>query len=259
MIRSGIAAVTLLLWLLAWLRFPISWRPAIIGSGFVYALVLTLFVGATKLTTAANAIFLQSTAPLYLVVLAPFVLRERVRRADLIVLGAAAAGMVACFLGVYEPTRTAPNPALGNLLGAASGLTWALTLVVLRKIGRDDTTGSGTVASIVIGNAVACAVAALFAFPLPAAPVAQWATLIYLGVFQIGVAYVFLSAAIRRLPALEISLLLLLEPVLNPVWAWIIRGENPGRLTILGGATIIAATAAKMLFDSKRASVMERA
>jgi drug/metabolite transporter (DMT)-like permease len=72
-----------------------------------------------------------------------------------------------------------------------------------------------------------------------------------LGVFQIALAYVCLSGAIRRLPALEISLLLLLEPVLNPVWTWVIRGETPGAWTVLGGAVIVGATAVRLLVDAR--------
>jgi drug/metabolite transporter (DMT)-like permease len=244
-VRSGIAALALVLWL----RGRIRWTGRAVGAGIVYAATLTSFVGATKLTTAANAIFLQSTAPLYLLLLAPLVLHERVRRRDLAFLAAAAAGMIFCFMGRSEATATASNPALGNWLGVGSGLVWALTILTLRRIGRDDTNTDGTVAAVVLGNVFACLVAAPFALPLPAAPAGEWATLVYLGVFQIGLAYVCLTSAIRHLPALEISLLLLLEPVLNPVWTWMIRGENPGQWTILGGGIILGGTAIKLLAE----------
>ena len=246
MIRSGIAAVALLLWLRPRLSRP---RGAIV-AGLVYAATLSLFVGATKLTTAANAIFLQSTAPLYLLILAPLILNERVRRRDVVYLTAVAAGMFLCVLGSPATTATAPRPAIGNLLGAAAGLAWALTLLALRRIGREDQRGDVTLAAVVAGNAFACLGAAPFALPLPTAPVGEWLTLAYLGVFQIGLAYVCLAAAIRRLPALEISLLLLLEPVLNPLWTWLVRGEDPGGWTLLGGTVIVAATAAKVIHDS---------
>jgi len=247
MVRSGVAALALLLFL----RGRIHAKSSAFGAGVIYAGVLTLFVAATKLTTAANAIFLQSTAPLYLLILAPLVLQERTRRRDAAYLAAVAGGMVLCFLGRPGAIATAPNPGAGNLLGAASGLMWALTLLALRKIGRDDEGGSRTVGVVVIGNALACVGAAPFALPLSAAPLGEWAILVYLGVFQIGLAYVCLTAAIRTLPALEISLLLLLEPVLNPVWTWLIRGENPGRWTILGGAVIVVATAARIVSEGR--------
>jgi drug/metabolite transporter (DMT)-like permease len=244
-VRSGIAALALILWL----RGRIRWTGRAAGVGIVYAATLSSFVAATKLTTAANAIFLQSTAPLYLLLLAPLVLHERVRRRDLAFLAAAAAGMIFCFMGRTEATATASNPALGNWLGVGSGLVWALTILTLRRIGRDDTNTEASVTAVVAGNALACLVAAPFALPLPAAPAGEWATLVYLGVFQIGLAYVCLTSAIRHLPALEISLLLLLEPVLNPVWTWMIRGENPGPWTILGGGIILSGTAIKLLAE----------
>lgn len=247
-VRSGIAAVALLLWL----RGRAVWSAGTLGAGIIYASTLSLFVAATKLTTAANAIFLQSAAPLYLLVLAPVVLHERVRRRDVVYLAAVGGGMLLCFLGRSVASDTASHPTLGNWLGAASGLAWALTLLTLRRIGRDDPAGGATVAAVVAGNALACIAAAPFAFPLPAARPEEWATLVYLGLFQIGLAYVCLSTALRRLPALEISLLLLLEPVLNPVWTWIVRDETPGGWTILGGAVIVGATAIKVVYDASR-------
>ena len=247
MVRSGIAAIALLLWL----RGRIRWTPGMLAAGVVYAATLTFFVGATKLTTAANAIFLQAAAPIYLLVLAPFVLHEHVRRRDVVYLAVVGAGMASCFIGRPQPSFTAPNPVLGNWLGAASGLAWALTLLTLRKIGRADEDGNATVAAVVAGNVFASVGAAPFALPLPAAPAGEWITLVALGVFQIGLAYVCLSSAIRHLPALEISLLLLLEPVLNPVWTWAIRGESLGAWTLLGGALIVGATAARVFSDTR--------
>lgn len=250
-LRSGIAAVALAVWLRGRIQF--SWRIA--AAGLVYSAMLTLFVTSTKLTTSANAIFLQSTAPLYLLVLSPLLLGERFRPRDLLFLAALGFGMVLCVVGRPPATATAPDPALGDLLGAASGLVWALTLVTLRYVGRDDAAGGSTISAVVAGNAFAFLGALPLAWPLPAAPAAEWATLVYLGVFQIGLAYVFLAGAVRRLPALETSLLLLLEPVLNPIWTWMIRGENPGPWTIGGGAVIIAATAVKLLYEARRPAI----
>lgn len=247
MIRSGIAAAALLLWI----RGALIWSPAAIGASVVYAGALTLFVMSTKLTTAANAIFLQATAPLYLLALAPWLLRERFHRRDLVYLAAVGAGVVFCFLGQSDGTSTAPNPVLGNLLGLLCGLVWALTLLSLRYVGRDQERGTAMTA-VVAGNAIACLGALPLAVPLPAAPAGEWATLVYLGVFQIGLAYIFLTRAVRHLPALEVSLLLLLEPVLNPVWTWLVRGERPGAWTVVGGAVIVTATAGKTLYGARR-------
>jgi drug/metabolite transporter (DMT)-like permease len=103
------------------------------------------------------------------------------------------------------------------------------------------------------GNALAAVVAFPFAWPLPPAPAADWATVIYLGVFQIAAAYWCLTGAVRRLPAVEVSILLLVEPVLNPVWVWLLRGEEPGPVVMAGGSLIVGATALRALVMAREA------
>lgn len=254
-VRSGIAAIMLFLWL----RGRLVWSGRTIAMGIVYAATLTSFVVSTKLTTAANAIFLQSTAPLYILLLSPSLLGEGFRRRDVAYLVAVAGGMVLCFTGQAPATRTAPDPATGNLLGVASGLAWALTLLALRHTERDPARAGAGMTAVVAGNLIACLAAAPFAWPFPAGTPTEWATLIYLGLCQIGLAYVFLTAALRRLRALEVSLLLLLEPVLNPVWTWLVRGESPGTWTVVGGAVILGATAVKALSETSTSPAAQSA
>ena len=255
MMRSGVAALTLLLVL----RGRVRWRPVTLVIGVVYAATLTLFVLATKLTTAANAIFLQSTAPLYLLALSPVVLREPIRRRDIAYVGVVAIGMACCFVGQRSATATAPNPVAGNTFAVACGAVWALTLLALRWAERErDRSGLG-LSAVIAGNAIACAAAVPFALPFPHAPVAAWATVLYLGVFQIAFAYLALTAAMRHLPALDASLLLLLEPVLNPFWTWLVRGERPAAWTLAGGAAILVAAAVKSVYDARVPPVVARA
>ncbi len=248
-IRSGIAAVALLLFL----RGRITWSWPTLCIGAVYAATLTLFVTSTKLTTAANAIFLQSTAPLYIVVLAPFLLGERLRSRDLGFLAAVGAGLAMCFTGRPESTITAPDPATGNLLGVLCSVTWAFTLIGLRW-GERHGARIG-MSAVVVGNAMAFAVGLPFLMPLPSASAGEWITMAYLGIFQIAVAYIFLTSAVAHVPALDASLLLLIEPVLNPIWTWLVRGEDPGTQTLVGGAIIVTATAAKGLYDARARAV----
>lgn len=101
-----------------------------------------------------------------------------------------------------------------------------------------------------VGNLFAAIGALPFALPLPIASPAEWATLVYLGVCQVGVAYVCLTSGIRHLSALDVSLLLLVEPVLNPVWTWALHGESPGAWTIVGGVIILSATALRTIYDA---------
>ena len=246
-LRSGIAALALL-W---FLRGRLVWSRHVVLAALVYAATVTLFVLSTKLTTAANAIFLQATAPIYLLVLGPMLLGEHFRRRDLAYMLAVGAGMVSCFVGQPSATVTAPDPVRGNVLGLVCSATWALTLVALRYVERGQHRAGVGISSAALGNLFASVAATPFAWPFPVAAAGEWATIVYLGVFQIAVAYVCLTSAIRHLPALEVSLLLLIEPVLNPVWTWILRGEHPGTWTIVGGGIIVAATALRSMHDAR--------
>jgi drug/metabolite transporter (DMT)-like permease len=251
--RAGVAAVALLLLVpearRTWHR---SWRGALVAVG--YALTVTLYVAANKLTTSANSIFLQSTAPLYVMLVGPWLLRERMRTVDLPVMLAVAAGMLCFFVGTDAPARTAPDPATGNILAAISGITWASTLMGLRWMGRAQADGreaGSAVGAVALGNVLACVAALPFAFPVVNATAASWLIIVYLGVIQIALAYVWLSQGLRTVPALEASLLLLLEPALNPVWSWLVHAERPGRWALVGGAIILLATTIKTGLDAR--------
>jgi DME family drug/metabolite transporter len=247
-LRSGVAAVALLLFL----RGRLVWSPHVALAAIVYAATVTLFVLSTKLTTAANAIFLQSTAPLYLLVLGPMVLGEHFRRRDLVYLVAMLFGIFGCFAGRPVATGTAPDPALGNALAVVCSITWAFTLIALRYVERGQSRPGVGISAAIFGNLLASVAAMPFAWPFPAASEAEWVTIVYLGVCQIAVAYVFLTSAIRRLPALDVSLLLLIEPALNPVWTWVFREEHPGMWTIVGGTVILSATALRTVNEARQ-------
>ena len=246
-LRSGIAAFALLLVVPA-ARRGWSWRAALVGAA--YAGCLVLFVLANRLTTAANTIFLQSAAPLYILVLAPWLLKEPTRRQDLGFMLAVGVGLILFFVGTEQPAATAPDPNLGNILALASGFCWALAICGLRWLGSQPGRGS-PVAAVVLGNLTAFLVSLPIALPLGAHALPDWLLIGYLGVFQIGLAYVFVTSAIHILPALEASIILLLEPVLNPVWAWVVQRETPGAWALLGGAIILGATTLKSWVESR--------
>jgi len=237
--RSTIAALSLALFIPDGRR---HWRWALAPVGAAYAATLVLFVVATKLTTSANAIFLQSTAPLYLLLIGPLLLKEPLSRSDLLFLLAVASGMWLCFASAEPAVATAPNPRLGNILAAATGLSWALTVSGLRWLGRRAGAGNAATATVVLGNLLACLATLPMALPAPHIGARNLAVLLYLGIFQIGLAYLFVTRAIRHVPAFEATTVLLLEPALNPVWVWLIQGERPGRGSLAGGLLILGAT-----------------
>jgi drug/metabolite transporter, DME family len=317
--RSGIACLAFLAMVPA-ARRMFTWRELWVGLGYAGSMVF--FVQANKLTTSANAIFLQSTAPIYILFLAPIFLHERISRRDLLFLACVGAGVLAFFLDEQRPLDTAPKPELGNLVALASGLTWALTVVGMRWLsssrrlpepaapntrgstrgpygieadqrdpvgdasGRAATSSSpwtsdahgratisdrvaaraasdsaepraSGVGAVVAGNALAFAlcIGPALAAPIPADadgnPLRKWIVIAFLGIFQIALAYVLLTSALRHVEAFEASVLLLIEPVLNPVWAFLVHGERPGAWALAGGVVIVAATAVKTWWDGR--------
>jgi DME family drug/metabolite transporter len=240
--RSGVAALVVFLVAREARR---GWSWHVLPVGIAYAGTMTLFVAANKLTTSANTIFLQSTAPLYVLLLSPLLLRERIRWRDVAFMVLVAVGMLLFFVERPPAAATAPDPRTGDLLALLSGVFWALSIMGLRWMGSRGEGGAGNpLPTIVAGNAIAFLACLPMALPARAAPL-DWAVIGYLGIFQIGAAYLLLGSGIRHVPAVEASTLLLLEPALNPFWAWLVHGERPGLWSIAGGALILGATIAR--------------
>lgn len=247
--RSFVAGIAILLFIPN-ARRGWSWRSLVVAVP--YAATFTLFTLANKLTTAANAIFLQDTAPFYILLLGPLLLGERIRRHDFVFMLALLVGLGLIFSSIREPLETATDPDLGNLLAACAGVSWALTVLGLRWLAiRSLEHHEQPEAAVVTGCFVASLVAVGFAFPVEGSTAVDWLIVLYLGVFQIGLAYVFIAEGMRHIPALETSLLLLVEPVFSPVWAWLLLAESPGMLAVLGGVVVIAATAVHSLQQSR--------
>jgi DME family drug/metabolite transporter len=247
--RSAVAAAALFLLLREVRRRPNLW---VLAVGMTYALTMILFVLSNKLTTSASAIYLQSTAPLYVLLLSPWLLHEKIRARDLVFMGALAVGLGLFFVGFDPVSVTAPNPPLGNVLALASGVTWALTIMGLRDLGkRGGDGGSWAPASAFWGNVFAALACLPFALPVVDSRPTDWLLVAVLGVFQIALAYFFLLGGLKNVGAFEASLLLLLEPVLNPVWAWLVHGERPGSWSIAGGAVILLSTVVKSWLDAR--------
>jgi drug/metabolite transporter (DMT)-like permease len=267
--RSGIAAAALLLLVPETRRRPSGRMLAVAAC---YACTMVLFVLANKLTTAASTIFLQATAPLFVLLLSPWLLHERSRRGDVATMAAIAVGLVLLVTGLPEASVTAPQPLRGNLLAAMTGLTWGLTILGMRALGRRGAVAvpgaaagpsapeanpanpaDEAVRAAFWGNVLAAAAALPWTFPLAATTATDWGVLAFLGLFQIAFAYRLLTRGIGGVPALEASLLLMLEPVLSPVWAWLVHGERPGPRVLGGGFLILAATLLNSWYGARAA------
>ncbi len=209
-------------------------RAARGSTAAAYAGCIITFVTATKLTTAANAIFLQYTAPAYVLLLSPFVLRERLRPIDLACVILSLLGLSLFFVDKVEPGQT-----LGNILGIVSGIFFALNIVLLRRDQGD------ALASMTLGNLVAAAVTLPFALgSLPALLTPLGAgVLLYLGIVQLGLAYWLFARGVRLVPAAEASIISMLEPIFNPIWVLLFWGERPGPWAVAGGVVVIASVA----------------
>ncbi|HEY1907027.1 MAG TPA: DMT family transporter [Myxococcaceae bacterium] len=208
-------------------------RPdrSIAWVSIAYAFTVLLFVLANKATTSANAIFLQDTAPLWVLLLSPVLLRERPTRGELLSAPLFLVGLLLFFLD-----RLSPGQALGNVIAVASGVAFALCIMGLRKLGTRN------VAAIVWGNALAALMSLPMALQGPAPTLPDLGIVLFLGLFQLGLSYALFAKGVRHTPAVEASLLALVEPVLNPVWTYLLAGERPGPWAIRGGAIILAAT-----------------
>jgi DME family drug/metabolite transporter len=249
--RSGVAALALLALLPEARR---GFGRGLLPAAAAYAATLVFFVMATKLTTSAAAIFLQSTAPIWVLLLSPLLLGEPVRRRELPFLAVAAVGLLLVFLGSRDPAATAPRPGLGNALALASGLAYALLIITMRRLARAGDGPDRSMPAMVLGNGLAFLVCLPFALPVAGASVGDTLAIGYLGVVQIGLAYWLFNRGLRVLRAIEVSLLALLEPVLNPLWTWLLHDERPTPLALLGGASMLAALAARALLDRPSAT-----
>jgi drug/metabolite transporter (DMT)-like permease len=220
-------------------------------SVLLFAALLVTFVAATRATTAANAIILQYTAPVYVIALSALLLREPPRRADVIALGLCMAGVVVLFGGNYRPGAA---DSLGLLLGLVSGACFGLFTLWQRRL-----RGADPVRLAELNNAGA---ALILAGAAPLAP-ESWgglgpvapqtlALLAVMGIVQIALPYALFAWALKRVTGPEASLLTLIEPVLNPVWVALFVGETPSSATVLGGALILTALALRYRIARRR-------
>ncbi len=247
--RSAIAALAIAVLIPAARR---GWNRRTWLVAAAYAATLISFVLANKLTTAANTIFLQGSSPLYVLLLSPWLLGEKIHRRQMAFMAALAVGMVFFFVGNQPVSATAPNPVLGNILGAVTGFSYAMCIMGLRSLGRGSDDTAATIGAVCCGNLLAALVTLPLALPVASSTSSDWATVAFLGIFQIALAYAFLVRGVSRVPALETSLILLAEPVLNPIWAWLVHGEVPTPWALVGGAIILGVTVVMTMTGNRK-------
>ena len=237
--RSLIGAALLALLFRKHLHFTGSFEQ--IGVALSYAGTVVLFVVANKLTTAANAILLQYTAPFYVILFSPWFLGETASRRDWLSLLAILLGMLLFFgddlsLEGYQ----------GNLFALGSGFCFGWIALFLRRHRQQS-----AISALVLGNLLAGVIGLPFMVPGPP-DAASWLGLVLLGVVQLGIPYALYAWALRHVRAIEGILLPMIEPVLNPVWVFLLLGETPGPLALLGGVIILGAVLVRAGSHSNR-------
>jgi len=214
-------------------------------ASLVYAVLLILFVLATKETTAANAIFLQYTSSVYLLILEPIIYKEKFRARDLITVAVCLGGMALFFVGQLRP-----QDVTGNIFALASGFCFALYFLLLRHPRAREVNRAS---SAIYGNLLAVILTAPWGLAaLSSVTLHDAFSVTYLGVVQLGIAYAFFTLGMARgVRSLDAGIICYIEPVLNPVWVFLVLGERPSRWALLGGAIIIAAVISHMLLDAR--------
>lgn len=243
--RNIFSSAVLLLYLR---RLPTRWDRWKLIAAVSHLLTAFLFISSTKLTTAANAIFLQYTAPLYIILLAFWFLRERPTRTDW-------QSMVVIFLGMFLffGDKLSLQGLQGNILAALSGLTMAMMTVALRAQ-RDGT----PIESILIAQLFTV----VFGFPLLFGEpwtTQNWLIVAYLGIFQIALAFLLFTTGLKHVPAMEATLIGTLEPILNPLWVALFLGEKPGVYAMIGALIVLAGVIFNAVGNARSATAPVRA
>jgi len=231
--RSAFAALSLLL--LFRPRLPRS-TPGFLVALSSYAACLTSFVVATKWTTAANAIFLQYSGVVWVLLFSPVVLKEPFRARDAAAVAVALAGIGLFFAGRFGPGGP------GDLVALASGVFFA---ALVRSLRRER--NAGAVAAVTYGNVLTAAALLPFVGADLSLSASSGAILLGLGVFQLAAAYALFVEGIRHVAATQAAILGMIEPVANPIWVFLLMGERPALLSLLGGAIVLGAIAWRTL------------
>ena len=228
--------------------------PFILLSALCYALLLVLFVLATKLTTSANAIFLQYTAPIYVLFIEPVLSRTKIKRSDLVTVAISVAAMALFFIGKFEPRGF-----WGNIAALASGVAFAAYALILK---HERVTEQSRWQIVIVGHimiAGAMAVVALSGGTNISLSGTDFTRLLYLGIVQIGIAYAFFTYGISHVRAIDATLIAMVEPVLNPVWVFLGIGERPANFAIVGGLIILSLSIIRTIRGSKESVELETA
>ncbi len=230
-IRSGISSLVMVVfWLVLTKRLPKRPDKFVLFGAINYMILVMLFVSANKLTTSANAILLQFTAPIWVMIFGAIFFREKFDKRDIFTVIIVFGGMILFFVGGIDG-----GGLLGNILAVCSGISMALMIISLKKV-----TNHKPLEIVIWGN--------IFTF-IGGIPFYSGITftsanvtgILLLGVFQLGLSYIFFTKGIENVTALEGILIPVIEPLLNPLWVFLGTGEKPSQFALIGGVIVLAA------------------
>lgn len=234
--RSGIASIVMLFYL----KKPIKHfgKVKLLGA-CSYASLLILFVTANKLTTSANAILLQFTAPIWVVLFSRWFLKEKTKKYDWLVIIVVILGITLFFIGDLRSGNVT-----GNIIATLSGVAMAAVVIFLKL------QEGSPVEMTLIGNIITLAIGLPFFF-LSFPSLKSILGLLVLGIFQVGISYILYATAVKDVSALEAILIPVLEPLLNPVWVFVFTGESPGKYAFWGGIIVITTIVAREVYKQR--------
>ncbi len=236
-LRSGVAALVMVVYLK---KPKIHFNKTNILGAVFYSALLFCFVAANKLTTSANAIFLQFTAPIWVLIFSALFYKERPKKNDLLTIVCVLAGMALFFTGDFGV-----GSALGNFIALLSGIVMAGMVLLLRK-----SEGSAVEVTL-LGNILTFLVSIPF-LPRHLPDMTSMVSLLILGIFQLGISYVLYALAIKHVSTVEAIIIPVLEPLLNPIWVLIFAGEKMGIMSMLGGGIIITSVVVHEILVEKQ-------
>lgn len=230
-VRSGISSMVMLLfWWLRTKRLPKRPDKFVMLAALNYVILVMLFVSANKLTTSANAILLQFTAPAWAMVIGAWFFKETFHKRDVVTVFVVFAGMLLFFVGDIDG-----GGLIGNILAVFSGISMALLIITLKKV-----THHKPLEVVFWGNLFTFIIGTPFYVGL-SLTTGNLMGISLLGIFQLGLSYIFFTKGIQNVSVLEGILIPVIEPLLNPVWVFLGTSEKPSEFAFIGGAVVLAA------------------
>jgi drug/metabolite transporter (DMT)-like permease len=226
---AGIRSVITTIFIFIFLKksaLKLTWNKAL--GAIAYTSMVILYVSATKATTAANAIMLQYTSPIYIAIFGGWLLNEKAKLREWTTIIFVIGGMVLFFMD-----DMGGGSMKGNMLAVLSGIALGFNTIFMRREKDAD-----PLENVFWGSILTVIVSIPFMFE-KAPDTKGWIGLILLGIFQLGLSYVLYARAIKKITALESTFISLIEPLLNPLWVFLTIGELPGRWSVVGGMVVL--------------------